>query len=134
MPMSAQRAQLKTAVANKLRKPWQHDIYCELCKRNPATDLHEHWISRGQSTGNMALQQAILNSMYNVSLLCNDCNINHAETEENRKLLRRASVERYGVLTILLWMDSLPFRSEVDRAQHKREVNNIYEEMQNEHE
>jgi len=93
--------------------------------------MHEHWISRAQAQGNPELMEAILESEYNVSLLCNDCNLNRAESEEGRKLLRRKSLERYGGLAILDWMNKLPFKTEAVQRQFVQEVNSAIDDAEN---
>src|SRR5512140_2829743 len=106
--MDPERAALKAFIWME-RQPIAGGLFsCELCHTEPATDMHEHWISRGQARGNDELLSAILNSKYNVSGLCNHCNMYRAETEFGRKLLRTRSIERYGKEAIIGWIETLP--------------------------
>jgi len=132
MTMTADRARLKARVFTVRARIGQKIPMCELCGISHASDLHEHWISRGQSTGNPELQEAILTSEYNVSALCNDCNVNYAEKDSSRKLLRKKSIARYGSDAIVKWMLNLPFKSDSDQAQHLRDVIRLADEIDRE--
>lgn len=118
--MDPERAKLKALLWMERKIPVA-GVRCELCT-GMATDLHEPWINRHQAGGNEALLKAILTSKYNASTLCNDCNVNYAETQDGREKLRRNLINRYGRGAITKWMNSLPFDKESTRREFLQEV------------
>jgi hypothetical protein len=125
MTMTAERAKMKAWLVATRFNYIRGGVVCDLCGELGGSDLHEHWISRAQAQGNPDLEAAILVSPYNASILCNDCNLHRAETEEGRKLLRKKSIERYGKAEILDWIGHLPFRAPKVKLQFYLEVENL---------
>src|SRR5579859_3446588 len=102
---------------------------CDLCGCLNPTDLHECLISRGRARGNPELEQAILHSKYNVSLLCNPCNVRRAEVVVFRRFLISKNIDRYGLAPMTGWVKSLPFAAESQREEYLNLLEDLAREM-----
>ena len=102
---------------------------CDLCACLNPTDLHECLISRGRARGNPELEHATLHSKYNVSLLCNPCNLQRAEIVKCRRLLISKNIDRYGYQPMCAWVYSLPFAAEAQRDEYLLLLDELTYEM-----
>lgn len=85
-------------------------VMCELCGETIATDLHEifnrvHYKAELLRNGEMPREL--------LSCLCNHCNVNFADTRDNRAVLLQASVQRYGIDAVNRALDWLVDRSNI---------------------
>lgn len=67
------------------------EVICELCNKAPATDLHEILNRVHYSAEMLADIPDVL-----LSCLCNDCNVNKADTREARLSLLKKNLVLYG--------------------------------------
>lgn len=111
MTMSAERAELKAQLILKRMSVLDGKMMCEMCGHDPATDLHERWVSRKEAQGNDALMKAVLEAECNLALVCNTCNVYFADTLRGRQRIGMKLVDRYGEMAIRAWIKSLPFRT-----------------------
>lgn len=90
---------------------------------NPATDAHETIIKRSGGQGAPeAVMQAITEAPYNLSLLCHRCHMRWGQTDPARDYLTSRLVRRYGLLTLLTWIDSLELHTGSDYTRYVRRI------------
>lgn len=77
---------------------------CEICRKRAATDLHHCLLRRDK-------RKPELNNEINYQCLCHICHMQGlGDTLENRRIFFTRQVERYGYLTVMDWLDSLPLK------------------------
>jgi len=102
---------------------------CDLAGCMNPTDLHECLISRGMARGNPVLEEAVLHSKLNVSLLCRKCHMDRADTTTFRRLLISKNIDRYGLAPMVGWVKSLPFAAESQREEYLNLLEDLAREM-----
>jgi hypothetical protein len=95
------RKQIKFEVFEGRRAPGQRYCVCELCKKNPATDLHEI-VNRAHAPVELVQRHPEL-----LSALCNSCNLGKSDNPQARMILLRANAARYGTWAVQQALDTV---------------------------
>lgn len=79
-------------------------LICEICFSRPAVDAHHALFGRADGK-HTKWRQLWVNDERNIQMVCKEC---HNDTEDNRKLFWKQAVSRYGIESMIEWLESMP--------------------------